>query len=552
MSLLLEATIQSSLILLVGFGVTALLRRRPAALRHAVLALAIGCAAVAPLLGRAVPSWQLPATVAALTGAGAGEAPRSEADTRPSAFSGHARADAGQPRTVSVVPALRAIWLAGFACAVLVLVAGFRRLGTLAAGARPVSAGRWTSEAEVIAGEYDISRPISLLVSEHPSIIATWGLRRPKVVLPAAAAEWSDERMRIVLYHELAHVRRADWLVMLGAETLKCLYWFNPLVWMACARLRQESEQACDDEVINRGVDATAYAGELVNIARDLTRCRPWMPAPAISRSSRFERRVKAMLDKHRNRAPVSRRVLATQAVLMVAVSIAIAAAQSGFASLTGSIVDPTSGVLPGVTLVLTNVASEAKYEVRTDRTGRYEFVGLPAGEYLFEAKRPGFATFKGKLALAGQNVQRDLTMEVGSVQETIAVAHSRSNPTVSGPPTASASRSKPSRPDCASAPAADGAPIGGNLRPPMKLKHVRPVYPALLAGQGIEGAVVLKGRIDTTGFIEDLEVVSTPHPELATAAMDAVRQWEFAETLLNCKPIPVSIGITVNFSVGP
>jgi hypothetical protein len=75
MTLLLEGTIQSSLILLVGFGVTALLRGRPAALRHAVLAFALGCAAAAPLLGRAVPSWQLPVTVAALAG---GEAVRDQ------------------------------------------------------------------------------------------------------------------------------------------------------------------------------------------------------------------------------------------------------------------------------------------------------------------------------------------------------------------------------------------------------------------------------------------------------------------------------------------
>ena len=76
---------------------------------------------------------------------------------------------------------------------------------------------------------------------------------------------------------------------------------------------------------------------------------------------------------------------------------------------------DPTNGVMPGVTLGLTNVATDAKYEVRSDSTGRYEFVGLPPGDYLFEAKLPGFMTFKGKLAITGQNVQRDLMMEIGN-----------------------------------------------------------------------------------------------------------------------------------------
>jgi TonB family protein len=258
------------------------------------------------------------------------------------------------------------------------------------------------------------------------------------------------------------------------------------------------------------------------------------------------------MLDNRLDRRPVSRRAYAVTTLAMLAVTISIASAQSSFSTLTGSIVDPSNGVLPGVTLVLTNVQSEAKYEVRSDRTGRYEFVGLPPGDYLFEAKLPGFMAFKGKLVVAGQNVQRDFTMEIGSLQETITVANSRSAPSTSAPVTASAPRPKPPRPPCGSAPAAGGLPIGANLRAPMKLKDVRPIYAAELAAQGVEGTVSLKGRIGTGGFIEDLEIVSTPHADLAHAAMDAVRQWEFTETLLNCKPVPVSIGISVNFTLKP
>ena len=557
MNLLLEAAIESSLILLVAFAALALLRSRPAALRHAVLAVALGCAAVAPALGRAVPSWQLPAAIASLTEPAA-QAPASGPRVgvaRPIVAT--QAGDTSRLPGLTLISALRAIWIAGVACALLVLAAGFRRLAMLAARARPVPAGRWADGAHAIAGQYDIVRPVSLLLSAHPSLIVTWGLRRPKVVLPAAAAEWPDERVRIVLYHELAHVRRRDWLVMLGAEALKCVYWFNPLVWIACARLRQESEEACDDEVINRGVEATAYAGELVDIARDLTRGRPWVPAPAISRSSRFERRVKAMLDNRRNRGPVSRRAYAALAVLMMGVSIAIASAQGGFASLTGSIVDPMNGVLPGVTLVLTNVERQAKHEVLTDSSGRYEFVGLPPGDYLFEAKLPGFMTFKGKLTVAGQNVQRDVTMEIGSLQETITVANSRSNPTTSARHVESAPRPKPQRPPCGSA-AVSSAPVsgvlrvGGNIRPPMKLKDVRPIYDAHLAAQGVEGTVLLKAVIGTDGAVENLDVVSTPHAELGYAAADAVRQWEFTETLLNCKPVPVTMTVTVNFTLKP
>ena len=48
---------------------------------------------------------------------------------------------------------------------------------------------------------------------------------------------WSDERARVVLSHELAHIRRGDWIVQLSAELLRAIYWFNPLLWVACRRL---------------------------------------------------------------------------------------------------------------------------------------------------------------------------------------------------------------------------------------------------------------------------------------------------------------------------
>ena len=56
------------------------------------------------------------------------------------------------------------------------------------------------------------------------------------VVIPATAATWPAERVRAVLSHELAHVRRRDWSIQVLAEPFRCVYWFNPLVWIACRR----------------------------------------------------------------------------------------------------------------------------------------------------------------------------------------------------------------------------------------------------------------------------------------------------------------------------
>jgi TonB family protein len=441
--------------------------------------------------------------------------------------------------------------MAGALAGLAVLATGFARLARLAARARRLQTGVWATHAESICRELGLERPVALLVSAHPSLLVTWGLMRPQVILPSEAAGWPEARVRIVLYHELAHVRRRDWLVLVAAEALKCVYWFNPLMWIACARLRRESEQACDDAVMNRGVDGADYATALVDIARDLKHRRLWLPAPAIARPSSLERRVRAMLDTRINRRPVSRSAYAAILFASLAITMTIASAQSGFASLTGSVVDPANGVMPGVTLVLTNPQTQAKYEVRTDAAGRYEFVAVPAGDYLFEAKLPGFSTFKGTLSVGAQNLQRDVTMDIGSLQETITVMSSRSPAAQASVPAAPrAALPKRPRPECGTDPVPGRVQVGGQVRPPAKLKDVRPVYPVHLAMQGVEGTVTLTARIGTDGMVEDVQVVSAPHADLGHAAADAVRAWEFDETLLNCKPIAVTMNVTVNFGL--
>jgi TonB family protein len=560
MTLLLEGAIASSLILIVTLAAMPLLRRYPAALRHGVLSAALACAAMSPAVGRLVPSWQLPVALTSVAGDPAVRAGRAASTganraARTADRLGPGSLVSSRDGGLSLIGAIRSVWIAGALVGVLMLAAGLVQLARVARSARRIETGGWSDHAQSIASEYALARPVALLLSAHPSLLVTWGLLRPKVVLPSAAAGWPDERIRIVLYHELAHIRRRDWVVLLAAELLKCVYWFNPLVWVAIARLRQEGEQACDDAVINRGVGGPEYASHLVDIARDLKGTH-WIAAPAIARPSSLERRVRAMLDARLNRRPVSRASYAAMLLAMLAITIPIASAQGGFASLTGSIVDPMNGVMPGVTLVLTNPQTQAKYEVRTDATGRYEFVAVPAGDYLFEAKLPGFASFSGKISIGAQNVQRDLTLDVGSLQETITVMSSRTAPSNYAPSPARAALPKRPLPDCATRPesaaAAGAVRVGGNIRAPHKLKDVRPLYPSHLASQGIEGTVVLQARIGTDGLVEDVTVVSAAHQELGYAASDAVRQWEFDATLLNCRPIAVSMRVTVTFGLQP
>jgi TonB family protein len=435
-----------------------------------------------------------------------------------------------------------------------VLVAGLARLRHLTAQATPITSGAWVDRASEISREYGLSQPL-LLQSRHPALLVTWGVRRPRILLPATALAWRDDRIHLVLCHELAHARRGDWVVTLAAELLRAVYWFNPLVWIACRRLRQESEQACDDAVLNRGVEGAEYASQLVDIARELQQRRMWVPAPSVARASTLERRVRVMLDSRVNRRPISRLACATTLLGLLAVTIPVTAVAVNqvFATVAGAIVDPTNAALPGVTLVLTNTQNQAKHEVKSDRTGRYEFVGLAAGEYLLEANLPGFAVLRGTLTVAGQNVQQDLKLEVGSLQETITVRQSASQPSGPSDPGPANSRAPLPRrpaPTCGAAAGPDGTPVGGNIRPPAKLLDVRPNYPASAVSSGVLGTVTLESRIGIEGSVEEVKVLSSPHGDLAAAATAAVRQWVFDPTYLNCVAVPVKMGITVNFEL--
>ena len=101
------------------------------------------------------------------------------------------------------------------------------------------------------------------------------------------------------------------------------------------------------------------------------------------------------MLNASTNRSPLTRpaRLATTVAVVAVSVLIAGLGAAQTFSTFSGSVLDSTNRVVPRVTVALINTQSQAKYSIQSDGTGRFEFVGLPPGDYLFEANGPGFAT---------------------------------------------------------------------------------------------------------------------------------------------------------------
>jgi TonB family protein len=232
---------------------------------------------------------------------------------------------------------------------------------------------------------------------------------------------------------------------------------------------------------------------------------------------------------------------LTTRAAVFAVVFEATLVGQN-FSTVNGSIVDQSGAALPGVAVTAFNTARDSRQEVVTNAFGRFELIGLVPGSYTLEADLPGFETFQQRLTLNGQDVSRDITLQIGSLEETVTVTRDRSNP-----PALPSERYAPRPATCGPANGRDNsAPvrIGGQIRQPRKLYHVPPTYPE----GSPTGTVRLEAIIGPDGLVKETRVANDAPDALARAAIDAVQQWEFDPTLLNCEAVDVRMSVTVDF----
>lgn len=538
MTVAIDAIVRASLVLAVGLGATRLLARQSAALRHALLAASLAAAALTPVLGLMLPTWSLDLPAAetpspdarlAATAWGGGDGPAIEPGPPPAA-----------PHRPPVAAVAGLVWLIGAAGSLGALGIALGRLARLTSRGRPSEHVRWTRLLREASGGRVSRRPVRLLLTRELNIPATWGVVRPCILLPFEAEHWDDARARVVLAHELAHISRHDWVVQLVAECLRAVHWYNPLLWIACARLRRESELACDDRVLDTGVEPTAYATWLMQFARHRGHAIAggWSGAMPMARPPVLERRITAMLNTSANRTPLSFGVAAVAIAFaaLVAVPGAVLRLQSAQAqNLEGSVYDASGAVLPEVALTLRD-ATDQTLTAFTDAEGHFLFPNVAAGTYVLEATLRGFKALKQEFTLAdAKDWDRAVTLQVGTLQETISV---RANRVAAG-----ASAAAPAQPV--------RLRVGGNLRAPRKLVDVRPIYPASMREAGREGQVSVEAIVGVDGAVHSVRVLGAHvHPDFAIAASDAVRQWRFSPTLLNGEPIEVVMVVSIDFSL--
>jgi TonB family protein len=422
------------------------------------------------------------------------------------------------------------IWLAGVAIMLARIGVGHLRLALSLRRAPEMRAPEWIAARDSAGERIGLRRIVTLRRSGETDVPLTGGVFAASVVLPETAEEWDAERRYIVLLHELTHARRRDPLLWLMAQVAVALYWFHPLAWLAAARFRREQERSCDDAVVRAGAEQSTYAQHLVDLARSVTNAGAYAAALGMAATSDLEQRVCALLDTRRSRSGLRRCICWTAVAAMVAAIVPLAALHgqesSASPSLSGTVYDASGAVVPGALILLKNNTSHQE-AARANAAGEYKFSSLPAGSYTLEARSRGFAEFQKAVVLpAGQT---NIILAIGTVTEAVEVVGKAPRPQETGTP--------------------HRIRVGGNVQATKLVSMIKPAYPPGAEAAGIEGTVLLRAVISTAGDLLGLSVINqSVDPDLASAAMDAVKQWHYEPTLLNGEPVEVVTTIAVTF----
>jgi len=164
-------------------------------------------------------------------------------------------------------PVIVITWLAGVAILLIRLLTGWWRVRTLQRVALTAPPSRWQETADRLARRLGIRRRVYVTDAETietPTVIGWW---RPVIVLPLAALSGlTPSQTDAILMHELAHIRRHDYLVNLLQHVTETVLFYHPAVWWLSHRMRVEREQCCDAIVIDLCADPLDYATALTRL----------------------------------------------------------------------------------------------------------------------------------------------------------------------------------------------------------------------------------------------------------------------------------------------
>jgi bla regulator protein blaR1 len=228
----------------------------------------------------------------------------------------------------SNLPLLVAAWALGLAFFVLRTLGGYWYLSRLRRSGQAPGDERWQRRLDEIAASMGVRGKVGLMESARVFVPVVIGFLKPVVLLPVGLLnQLSMEEAEAVLAHELAHIRRWDYLVNLLQSFLETLYYFNPAAWYISTTVRNERENCCDDLAVAWCGSPLAYAYALVRIQER----EPQTPLFALSMAGNGKpllKRVKRILNQPNHKKTIMERFSATLLLLAAVALFSLSAGQ--------------------------------------------------------------------------------------------------------------------------------------------------------------------------------------------------------------------------------
>ncbi len=314
-AVLVELFLKSTVILSIGLGLTFLARKQPASIRHFLLCLSLLGLLALPFLTVLMPGWQTgllpswtqdPGKSTAVTvtqslqlpSPGAGEEKSMQLQTHYSI-----QDDAETGGNLLLKPQYRMgftlLWLLVSVFMLVKILFGLYGASRLTRQGISIKGYPWQQLFLWFLEKMSLKRKVRLIKNQRVTVPMTWGVVNPVVMMPPDSITWPMEQCSSVLFHELSHVKRGDFLVMLLCRISCTLYWLNPLSWVAFKLLRKEQEKACDEMVLKAGIKPSTYASALLRLKQTMDVGR-YMPSPAIGMAgnSELHDRLTTILEK--------------------------------------------------------------------------------------------------------------------------------------------------------------------------------------------------------------------------------------------------------------
>lgn len=439
------------------------------------------------------------------------------------------------------------LWLAGVTLASLRLVWAGRHVRSVRRSGVPAP-DHILAAVSRLAAASRVRRRIAVIVTAMVESPATLGWLTPVILLPPALLTGlSPSQLEAILAHEVAHIRRHDYLVNLLQMAVETLLFYHPAVWLVSRHIRVERELCCDDVVVRTSGNAQEYVDALVVVARQA------VGGAAIGAGgASLPHRVRRLLTGPAGSPRAGAGSLAvTLAVLAVAVGTATwvqaqtrSATQSReLATLSLTVFDPFGQRAAGVPLVFEQGAFQEGTVFGhgfTDSAGRYT-VSLPAGTYLFSALIDFFPGTEVTLK-PGERAERDVRMKLEPMTAAFTVCIDCPD-AIAATPDAVARDLQRDREDYAAALTRTTEPAGG-------WEQYRVDVPASLRqrDRSLKGSVTVEGRVGTDGRLTNLRAVSSAHPALADAALGALAAQRWVPARIRSTPVEVDVVIELEY----